>query len=181
MDPPPPPNTSKPFFPLCLKCSILHNVASGLAYLHERTPPIIHRDLSARNVLLTSGMVAKIAEIVCFAQRTSLNCVLRPTRFGQRASLNSSSPNDTLNCVLRPTRFGQRASLNSSSPNDTEIVCFAQRASLNALRPTQTACFAQRASLNVQSKLQIPIRHFHCYLYVCAENDYAQQWGIVVT
>ncbi|ETW92426.1 MAG: hypothetical protein ETSY1_43670 [Candidatus Entotheonella factor] len=52
IDPPPPPDAPKPFFPLCLKCSILHNVASGLAYLHERTPPIIHRDLSARNVLL---------------------------------------------------------------------------------------------------------------------------------
>ena len=50
-------------FPLSMKCSILHNVASGLAYLHERTPPIIHRDLSARNVLLTSGMVAKIADL----------------------------------------------------------------------------------------------------------------------
>ena len=58
-----PPSAPKPFFPLSLKCSILHNVASGLAYLHERTPPIIHRDLSARNVLLTSGMVAKIADL----------------------------------------------------------------------------------------------------------------------
>ena len=63
MDPPPPPNTPKPFFPLSLKCSILNNVASGLAYLHERMSPVIHRDLSARNVLLTSGMLAKIADL----------------------------------------------------------------------------------------------------------------------
>lgn len=62
-DHPPPPDASKPFFPLHLKCSILHNVACGLAYLHERSPPIIHRDLSARNVLLNSGMVAKIADL----------------------------------------------------------------------------------------------------------------------
>ena len=62
-DPPPPPDTPKPFFPLSLKCSILHNVASGLTYLHERSQPIIHRDLSARNVLLNSGMVAKIADL----------------------------------------------------------------------------------------------------------------------
>ena len=62
-DPPPPPDAPKPFFPLSLKCSILHNVACGLAYLHERSPPIIHRDLSARNVLLNSGMVAKIADL----------------------------------------------------------------------------------------------------------------------
>ena len=62
-DPPPPPDAPKPFFPLSLKCSILHNVASGLAYLHERSEPIIHRDLSARNVLVNSGMVAKIADL----------------------------------------------------------------------------------------------------------------------
>ena len=61
--PPPPPDAPKPFFPLGLKCCILHDVASGLAFLHERSPPIIHRDLSARNVLLNSGMVGKIADL----------------------------------------------------------------------------------------------------------------------
>ena len=50
-------------FNIGLKCSVLHNVASGLAYLHEQTPPIIHRDLSAKNVLLTSQLVAKIADL----------------------------------------------------------------------------------------------------------------------
>ena len=61
----PPPGAPRPlsFFTMGLKCSVLHNVASGLAYLHERTPPVIHRDLSARNVLLNSGMVAKIADL----------------------------------------------------------------------------------------------------------------------
>ena len=63
IDPPPPPDAPKPFFPLSLKCSILHNVANGLAFLHEQSPPIIHRDLSARNVLLNSGMVGKIADL----------------------------------------------------------------------------------------------------------------------
>ena len=60
---PPSLDAPKPFIPLSLKCSILHNVASGLAYLHDRSPPVIHRDLSARNVLLSSGMVAKIADL----------------------------------------------------------------------------------------------------------------------
>ena len=63
IDPPPPPGAPKPFFPLSLKCSILHNVADGLTYLHERSPPIIHRDLSARNVLLSSDMIAKIVDL----------------------------------------------------------------------------------------------------------------------
>ena len=62
LDPEPPPPT-KPFIPLSLKRSILHDIASGLAFLHSHTPPIIHRDLSARNILLTPGMVAKIADL----------------------------------------------------------------------------------------------------------------------
>ena len=64
-DTPPPSGTVAPlsFFSMALKCSVLHNVACGLAYLHERSPPIIHRDLSARNVLLDSEMVAKIADL----------------------------------------------------------------------------------------------------------------------
>ena len=44
--------------------SILHDVALGLSYLHGWKPnPIIHRDLSANNVLLTSDMTAKISDL----------------------------------------------------------------------------------------------------------------------
>ena len=57
------PNTPKKFLPLSLKCSMLQNVAEGLKYLHTQTPPIIHRDLSAKNVLLDAHMVAKIADL----------------------------------------------------------------------------------------------------------------------
>ena len=61
----PPPGTLPPlsFFKLGLKCSVLHNVASGLDYLHHQTPPIIHRDLSARNILLNSRLVGKLADL----------------------------------------------------------------------------------------------------------------------
>ena len=43
--------------------SILHDVALGLYYLHFQTPPIIHRDLSSNNVLLTANMTAKISDL----------------------------------------------------------------------------------------------------------------------
>ena len=48
--------------PLCLKRSILQDVAQGLVYLHSSKQPLIHRDLTARNVLLTSAFTAKIAD-----------------------------------------------------------------------------------------------------------------------
>ena len=53
----------QPFVPVSLKRSILHDVARGLTFLHGQFPPIIHRDLSAKNVLLTEGKMAKIADL----------------------------------------------------------------------------------------------------------------------
>ena len=54
---------TRPNIPLGLKHSFLYDVAQGLCYLHSRSPPLIHRDLSARNVLLNSAMTAKIADL----------------------------------------------------------------------------------------------------------------------
>ena len=43
--------------------SILNDVALGMHYLHSQIPPIVHRDLSSNNILLTSGMTAKISDL----------------------------------------------------------------------------------------------------------------------
>ena len=43
--------------------SILHDVALGLHYLHSQASPIIHRDLTSNNILLTSNMTAKISDL----------------------------------------------------------------------------------------------------------------------
>ena len=47
---------------MAIKLSVLRDVTQGLLYLHSQSPPIVHRDLSARNVLLNSALVAKIAD-----------------------------------------------------------------------------------------------------------------------
>ena len=52
-----------PGLPISLKRSILEDVASGLLYLHKMQPPVVHRDLTANNVLLTSSLVAKISDM----------------------------------------------------------------------------------------------------------------------
>jgi len=59
--------------------TILDDVATALCYLHGHNPAIIHRDLSANNVLLTSDMRAKVSDLgvakilnLTSAQRTQM-------------------------------------------------------------------------------------------------------------
>ena len=49
--------------PLQMKYSILLDIAKGVCYLHGKRPPIVHRDLTANNVLLTSSYTAKISDL----------------------------------------------------------------------------------------------------------------------
>lgn len=49
--------------PITLKRQVLYDVILGLRFLHERTNPIIHRDLTANNVLLTEDFRAKISDL----------------------------------------------------------------------------------------------------------------------
>ena len=53
--------TKNPDIPLTRKVSILHDVSCGLLYMHERS--VIHRDLSAANILLSSSFQAKITDL----------------------------------------------------------------------------------------------------------------------
>ena len=46
-----------------IKNSILLDVSHGLLYLHTLKPPILHRDLTANNVLLNLDMSAKITDL----------------------------------------------------------------------------------------------------------------------
>ena len=50
--------------PLGIKYSILHGVSLGIRFLHTRVPsPIIHRDISSKNILISSSMEGKIADL----------------------------------------------------------------------------------------------------------------------
>ena len=54
---------SRPNIQLSVKCSVLLDVSRGLVHLHSSEPPIVHRDLTTRNILLTASMKAKIADL----------------------------------------------------------------------------------------------------------------------
>ena len=49
--------------PFDLQVGVLHDVAVGLNFLHSHTKPIIHRDLSSNNILLTTHLTAKISDL----------------------------------------------------------------------------------------------------------------------
>ncbi len=72
-----------PNIPLAVKISILTDTGSGLVYLHSRVPPIVHRDLTARNILLTSSLTAKITDM-----GNSRIVTLKPTQLAQTLSKN---------------------------------------------------------------------------------------------
>ena len=54
---------TSPNIPLDVKVHLLTGTARGVVYLHSRTPPIAHRDLTARNILIDSGLTAKITDL----------------------------------------------------------------------------------------------------------------------
>lgn len=45
-----------------LRTRIILNIARGMCYLHERVPPILHRDLTPKNLLLDRHYTAKVAD-----------------------------------------------------------------------------------------------------------------------
>ena len=49
--------------PLLIKARILYDVACGLQYLHGQKKPVVHRDLSANNILVNENLEAKIADL----------------------------------------------------------------------------------------------------------------------
>ena len=53
----------RPNIQLSVKCSILLDVSRGLVHLHSHEPSIVHRDLTTRNILLTTSMQARIADL----------------------------------------------------------------------------------------------------------------------
>ena len=48
--------------PMYVKLSILQDVSRAICYLHTLNPPMMHRDLTSNNILLTTSLVAKVSD-----------------------------------------------------------------------------------------------------------------------
>ena len=48
---------------LLTKTHILHDIACGLSYLHGKKDPVVHRDLNAKQILLSKDFSAKIGDL----------------------------------------------------------------------------------------------------------------------
>lgn len=64
-------------FPWALRLKLAYEVAEGLRCMHTNTPKIIHRDIKAENVFLTSDWVAKVGDFG--ADRSSTLFLVRGT------------------------------------------------------------------------------------------------------
>ena len=48
---------------LTTRIHIFYNASKGLCYLHSLTPPLLHQDLTASNIMLTEDLTAKIIDL----------------------------------------------------------------------------------------------------------------------
>ncbi|KAE8912736.1 hypothetical protein PF005_g2070 [Phytophthora fragariae] len=47
------------------KATIALHVVHALTYLHSLSPPVLHRDLKSKNILLTTQLDAKLTDFAC--------------------------------------------------------------------------------------------------------------------
>ena len=72
--------------------SIMLDVAEGLAYLHQQNPPIVHRDLASKNILLTKEKQAKIADVGQSASKRRKKLLFSCTRNASLCCTRDVSP-----------------------------------------------------------------------------------------
>jgi serine/threonine protein kinase/N-acetylneuraminic acid mutarotase len=96
--------------------SILNEVALGLLYLHEQSPPMLHRNLSADTVLLTRDMVAKIADVgvaqisdpIANNEDPGAVCHLPPEAFGKTPKHSTKTDSFSYGVLMVHVLSGRR-------------------------------------------------------------------------
>ena len=58
--------------PMYVKLSILQDVSRAICYLHTLNPPLMHRNLTSNNILLTTSLVAKVSNFAVIKEVSPL-------------------------------------------------------------------------------------------------------------
>ena len=82
--------------PLLVKVSILYDATLGLRYLHSQDPPIVHRDLSPNNILVSPFLEAKITDLG----------VAKTIKMGNNSKTMSATPGTAV--FMPPEALGDR-------------------------------------------------------------------------
>ena len=120
--------------PLEIKLRILYGIGLGLRYLHARDPPIIHKDLTSENILLSEGVEVKIADM-CTARlapstqytRTSRSLDFLPPMDGLADNVGKDVDMFSFGCVMIHTFSHQwptpsQALINSNDPDEQQTI-----------------------------------------------------------
>jgi serine/threonine protein kinase len=74
------------------KADILCGVSRGMAYLHSRRPPIVHRDLKSANVLIGSNNTAKVTDFGISRTQSGPDEVMMNTKAGSHGTVPYMAP-----------------------------------------------------------------------------------------
>ena len=115
--------------------SILHDIAVGLSYFHNQTPPIVHGDLCANYILLASNMRAKIVylgvtkilqltqpEINYMAKTSGTSVYMSPEAVtGNHKNYSSSTDIFSFGIMINHIMTGRSPELDSRSNEEISI------------------------------------------------------------
>ena len=74
-----------------IKKGILKDVAAGMNYLYNRSPPLLHRDLKSLNILVTNQWKAKVSDFgMAKANTSAIMSTATATKTADGGGLGSS-------------------------------------------------------------------------------------------
>ena len=95
-------NHTKEDFALPDKIYVLRQVAQALSYLHSRSPPLVHHDLSPNNILLNE--VSLQAKVTDFGMTRAMD----PSKMSRKSSVKGTQAFMSLEALVDPPKYDEK-------------------------------------------------------------------------